>query len=136
LIRGTQAFGTHGQYFAIGAAVDAEVEARDHLRVVRSQEHGGPPIVARARKPARGHHLLEVEHRALAPLWSGPAPRDGALAGFLAVGRGRREAVHADPVLREIHGGGAGEVEQAALARAVANVAGLALMARRSTRSR
>src|SRR5206468_3410191 len=44
---------------------------------------------------------------------------------------GGGEAVHADPVLGQVHGRGAREVQQAALARAVRDVAGLPLVAGR-----
>src|SRR5262245_59996296 len=83
---------------------------------------------------ARAGQLPERDHRAeiegaRAPLRSRPAPGRAPLDTLLGVGRGGREAVDPDPVSGQVHGGGPGEVEKTALAGAVADVAGLALMA-------
>ena len=142
---GDEALGIHGHpfrrrgsgvrdprpVFGDRAAVHAQIEAGDHLRVVGGQEDGGFGVVARAREPAGRHHLLEVEHPAAPAVGSRTAPRRRALERLFAIGRGRGEAVHADPVLGQVHGRGAREVQQAALARAVRDVAGLPLVAGR-----
>src|SRR6185369_10747255 len=59
------------------------------------------------------------------------APRHRALLALLEVRGRRREAVHADAVLDQVHGRGAREVQQAALARGVGDIARLPLMPRR-----
>src|SRR5216684_4980631 len=71
-----------------------------------------------------------VEHAAAA-LRPRAAPVHRAGVAFLHVGRRRREAVDTDAVAHEVHGRRAREVEQPSLARAIADVAGLALVAGR-----
>ncbi len=55
--------------------VHAQIEARDHLGVVRGEEHRRLRVVARARQPAGRHHPLEVEQAGTAaPAGRGPRP--------------------------------------------------------------
>src|SRR3989441_743902 len=113
-----------------GAAVHAQVDAGDHPGVVRRKKDGGLRVIAWARQPVHRQHPGEVEHPAAA-LGPRPPPVDGTRVAFLHVGRRWREAVDADAVAHQVHGRRPGEVEQPALAGAVADVAGLALVAGR-----
>src|SRR5437899_1907982 len=100
------------------------------MEIVWPAVRSGTPGLSRRTMRRSAPRPGEVQ-QAPAPLGPGPAPRHGARVAFLHVGRRRREAVDADAVAHQVHGGGPREVEQPALARAVADVAGLALMAGR-----